>query len=59
VTLDFTEAVITGPTLQIEAEVRGGNLVLVTKPGIDVDADEVAVRGGRIKSGRATAQASR
>jgi hypothetical protein len=39
--------VITGPTLQIEAEVRGGSLVLVTKPGIEVDADEVAVRGPR------------
>ena len=49
VRLDFTEAVITEPTLQIEAEVRGGSLVLVTKPGIEVDADEVAVRGGRIK----------
>ncbi|MGE5291826.1 MAG: DUF1707 SHOCT-like domain-containing protein [Micromonosporaceae bacterium] len=49
VKLDFTEAVITGPTLQIEAEVRGGSLVLVTKPGIEVDADGVAVRGGSVK----------
>jgi hypothetical protein len=49
VKLDFTEAVITEPTLQIEAEVRGGSLVLVTKPGIEVDTDEVAVRGGRIR----------
>ncbi len=49
VRLDFTEPVITGPTLQIKAAVRGGSLVLVTKPGIEVDADDVAVRGGSVK----------
>jgi hypothetical protein len=49
VKLDFTEAVITSPTLQIQAEVRGGRLVLVTKPGIEVDADDVAVHGGGVK----------
>ena len=49
VKLDFTDAVITQPTLQIHAYVRGGGLVLVTKPGIEVDADGVAVRGGRVK----------
>src|SRR5260370_24108618 len=54
VRLDFTEAVIPEPTLQIEGGVRGGSLVLGTKPGIEVDADEVAVRGGRIKVGSGT-----
>jgi len=49
VKLDFTQAVITQPTLRIEAEVRGGNLVLVTRPGIEVDADDVAVHGGHVK----------
>ncbi len=49
VKLDFTEAVITEPTLQIEAKLQGGSLVLVTKPGIEVDADDVAVRGGSVK----------
>ena len=49
VKLDFTDAVITGPTLQIQAEVRGGRLVLVTKPGIEVDADAVAVHGGGVR----------
>ena len=49
VKLDFTDAVITSPTLQIQAEVRGGRLVLVTKPGIEVDADDVAVHGGGVK----------
>jgi Domain of unknown function (DUF1707) len=49
VKLDFTEAVITQPTLRIEAKRLGGNLVLVTKPGIEVDADDVRVLGGSIK----------
>jgi hypothetical protein len=43
VTLDFTEAVIVAPLLQIDAEVRSGTLTLVTRPGIDVDADDVTV----------------
>jgi hypothetical protein len=49
VKLDFTQAVITQPTLRIDAEVRGGNLILVTRPGIEIDADDVAVRGGHVK----------
>ena len=49
VTLDFTDGEITHPTLQIRAEVRGGRLVVVTKPGIEVDANGVAVLGGKVK----------
>jgi hypothetical protein len=49
VTLDFTDAVITSPTLDIQAEVRGGRLVLVTRPGIEVDVDDMAARGGRVR----------
>jgi hypothetical protein len=49
VKLDFTDAVITHPRLRIEAKVRGGNLVLVTKPGIEVDADDVRALGGSVK----------
>lgn len=49
VKLDFTDAVITQPTLQIHAYVRGGGLVLVTKPGIEVDADGITVHGGTVK----------
>jgi hypothetical protein len=49
VLLDFRDAIITQPTLQIEAEVRSGHLTLVTKPGIVVDTDEVAVRSGHVK----------
>jgi len=49
VTLDFTEAVITQPSLQIDADVRSGKLTLLTRPGIVVDTDDVAVRSGGIK----------
>jgi hypothetical protein len=47
--LDFTEAVITHSSLQIDADVRSGSLKLLTKPGIVVDADDVAVRSGSCK----------
>jgi hypothetical protein len=49
VTLDFTQAQVTWPTLQIDAEVHSGRLLLLTKPGIVVDADEVAVNSGAVK----------
>jgi DUF1707 SHOCT-like domain len=49
VVLDFTEAVLTRPVLRIAAEVRSGHLRLITKPGIVVDADDVAVHSGHIK----------
>ena len=49
VMLDFTEAVLSQPSLQIDAEVRSGNLTLVTKPGIVVDADDVTIRSGNVK----------
>ena len=49
VKLDFTQAVITQPLLQIDAEVRSGHIILITKPGIVVDTDDVAVRSGHVK----------
>lgn len=49
VTLDFTEAIITLPSLQIGVVVAGGNLTLITKPGIVVDTDEVVIAGGNVK----------
>jgi hypothetical protein len=49
VLLDFRDAVITQPVLRIDAEVRSGHLTLVTKPGIVVDTDDVAVRSGHVK----------
>ena len=49
VKLDFTDAVITQPALRIQAYVRGGGLVLVTRPGIEVDADGITVHGGTVR----------
>lgn len=47
--LDFTEAVIIQPSVEIDADVRSGSLTLVTKPGITVDVNDVALRSGRVK----------
>lgn len=48
--LDFTEAVISYDTLHIALDLRiGGNLTLVTAPGIVVDADDVTYTRGDIK----------
>jgi hypothetical protein len=44
VKLDFTEAVIVADTLVVEMDMRGGTLVLVTRPGVVVDADSLKVR---------------
>jgi hypothetical protein len=48
VKLDFTEAVITTDTVQVDAVVRGGNLTIVTRPGVVVDTSEVAMVGGNV-----------
>src|SRR5260370_26776799 len=50
VKLDFTDAVITQPSLQLDAEVRSGHVILITKPGIVVDTDDVGVRSGHVRS---------
>ena len=47
--LDFTQAVITQPSLRLDADVSSGHIILVTKPGIMVDTDDVAVRSGQVK----------
>ena len=50
VTLDFTEAVITHDTLHIDVELGiGADLVLVTRPGVEVDIDDLTVRMGDVK----------
>ncbi len=49
VTLDFTQAVITQPTLRLDIDVRSGNLKLLTMSGIAVDADDVAIRSGGVR----------
>jgi hypothetical protein len=49
VMLDFTQAIITQPTLQLDIDVRSGSVRLRTKPGIVVDADDVAIRSGHVR----------
>ena len=49
VRLDFTEAVITEATLLIDAEVSSGSLILITRPGIVVDTDDVSVGSGSVR----------
>jgi hypothetical protein len=44
VTLDFTEAVIVEDTLLVEMNMRGGSLVMVTRPGVVVDTGSLTVR---------------
>jgi len=47
--IDLTEAVISQPVLKIQADVRSGNITIVTRPGIEVHMDEVSVRSGNTK----------
>ncbi|HEY1620067.1 MAG TPA: DUF1707 domain-containing protein [Streptosporangiaceae bacterium] len=50
VELNFTEAVVTGRVLQVDADVRSGHLRMVTRPGVIVDADEVNIRSGHVRT---------
>jgi len=59
VTLDFTDAVITHDTLPIDMNMRGGSLVLVAGPGIDVAADELTVRYTDVEIGPAAGHDAR
>jgi Domain of unknown function (DUF1707) len=54
VVLNLTGAVISQPELAIEANIRGGHLVLVTRPGIAVDVDDLEMRGGNMHFGSGT-----
>lgn len=49
VKLDLTQAVLTGPTLTLNAEVRSGSLTIITKPGIEVVMEDVSVSSGSAK----------
>ncbi|MFI6894132.1 DUF1707 domain-containing protein [Streptomyces sp. NPDC050256] len=50
--LDFTDAVVTHHTLHIDVDLRvGGNLILVTRPGVVVDTDGLVRSSGEIKIG--------
>ncbi|MFF1586757.1 DUF1707 domain-containing protein [Streptomyces sp. NPDC058286] len=49
VVLDFTQAVIAVPTLEIEVAVRSGSVTLLVPPDVVADVDDVAVRGGSVR----------
>jgi hypothetical protein len=49
VTLDFTEAVISWPSLEIDADIQTGTLTLVIAPGILVSTDDMAISTGTVK----------
>jgi len=44
VNLNFTEAVVMHETLHVDMKMRGGSLILVTGPGVVVDADSLTTR---------------
>jgi hypothetical protein len=51
--LDFTQAILSWPLLQIDVEAHGGawncNVYLVTRPGILVDTDDLEIRHSTVK----------
>jgi hypothetical protein len=49
VVLDLTEARIDHPTLHLDLDMRGGSLMLITDPGIEVDTDQVKFTFGGLK----------
>jgi class 3 adenylate cyclase len=49
VQLDFRQAVIGAPELEIDARIASGSLKLITRPGIVVDANDVTVNSGSVK----------
>ncbi|MFH8384281.1 DUF1707 domain-containing protein [Kitasatospora sp. NPDC018058] len=53
VTLDFTQAVITQDTLQVDVNMQGKNLTLVVGPGIVVDTDGLSLVFGKLKDHQA------
>jgi len=48
VRLDLTQAVITQPVLEVDVSVRMGDVMIITKPGIVVDTDDVSVGMGTV-----------
>ncbi|MFI6805236.1 DUF1707 domain-containing protein [Streptomyces luteogriseus] len=52
VTLDFTDAVITHDTLDIDLDLRAGALKLLTRPGVVVDTGGLGMNYSEIKARR-------
>ena len=49
VTLDFTEAVLSWPSLEIDVDIQTGSLILVIAPGILVSTDDLALSTSSVK----------
>jgi class 3 adenylate cyclase len=49
VVLDFRQAVIATPELRVAVQIASGDLRLITRPGVVVDADQVTVRSGSVR----------
>jgi hypothetical protein len=49
VVLDFTQVTVPHSHIEIDAEVRSGSLLIVTRPGVEVDATDVSIRSGQVK----------
>lgn len=49
VSLDFTRAVITYPTLDLALVARSGHVRLIVPPGVTVDVDAVEMRSGHVR----------
>lgn len=47
--LDFTEAVITSPALDMDISLRSGSLRLIVPPDVEVDVDGVAMHSGGVR----------
>jgi Domain of unknown function (DUF1707) len=49
VTLDFTQAILSWPALQIDVQAHNGSVTLVTRPGIMVGTDDLEIRHSTVK----------
>jgi hypothetical protein len=49
VLLDFRQAVIATPELRVDLKIASGDLRLITRPGVVVDADRVTVHSGTVR----------
>lgn len=52
VIIDFTQAVITHPLLDLTVEVRNGNVRLIVPPEVEVEVANVSVHSGNVKRRR-------
>jgi uncharacterized protein DUF1707 len=49
VTLDFTQAILSWPSMQIDVEAHGSSVTLVTRPGILIETDDLDIQGSTVK----------